>query len=365
MNGSDIKTLLAERNLPDLFTFEDGAAVTAENADKRRDELLKIMQREVYGIMPPAPPSFSFVVKETENTRCCAGKGIYKKITLTFPINGNKFSFDFKMILPKYKQKPPFVIIANFRDSVPDEYVPAEELIDRGVGFAVFCHKTDITTDDNDFTDKLAGIIYPDGTRKSNTDCGKIAMWAYCQSRILDYILENEDVDTSHIAVAGHSRLGKTALFAAACDKRFTCAYSNDSGCSGAAITRGKQGENVEAITRVFPFWFCHNYKQYANNESSMPFDQHFLVASIAPRRVYIASAIEDTWADPQSEFLCCYAASDFWKLYGVENAFLSDDKLPTDVYSCHGKSIGYHLRSGVHYLSRYDWNKFLDFFLK
>lgn len=364
MSYFDTRAELASRKLPDLFKFEDGTPVTIENAEKRRKELLHIMQREVYGYMPKPPAKTDFEILETESSRCCAGKAIYKKIKLSFPVNEKTFSFTFRMHLPKAVANPPFVVIENFRSVLPDEYVPSEELIDRGIGFAVFCHKEDITSDDGNFSDKLSGLFYPDGERKEKTDIGKIAMWAYCQSRVLDYVLQNENVDTTRIAAAGHSRLGKTSLLAAACDERFTCAYSNDSGCSGAAISRNKIGESIEDITRVFPFWFCPSYSAYAKKEYELPCDQHFLIASIAPRKVYVASAVEDTWADPASEYLCCVAASHFWKLYGIDDAFDVNEKIPRDEFSCRGKNIGYHLRRGVHYFSRYDWNKFLDFFL-
>lgn len=135
-------------------------------------------------------------------------------------------------------------------------------------------------------------------------------MWAWAAQRVLDYAQTlDELLDLDCAIVCGHSRLGKTALLAAATDKRFAFAYSNDSGCSGAAITREKQGENVKDICERFPYWFCENYKLYIDNEQNMPFDQHYLLASIAPRKVLVGSAAEDIWADPISEFLCCVAA--------------------------------------------------------
>lgn len=359
-----IKKELIERNLPDLFTFSNGNSVDSSNVSQRRKEMLGILQSEIYGYMPIAPEKINFQVLETEDKRCCAGKAIYKKVNISFYIENSRFDFNVKIMIPKNVEKPPFVVIANFRECLPDEYIPSEELIDRGIAFSTFCYKTDITSDDSDFTDKLAGIIYPNGVRHYPSDCGKIALWAYCESRVLDYVLENENVDSSRISSAGHSRLGKTALLAAAFDERFTCAYSNDSGCSGAAITRNKIGETVKDITKNFPYWFCEKYKEYADNEFDMPFDQHFLLASIAPRKVYIASAVEDTWADPFSEYLSCCAAGEFWKLYGKE-AFPYENIVPEPTTQICGENIGYHIRNGVHYWSREDWNLFLDFFLR
>lgn len=364
MNFCDIIKEIENRKLPDIFLLENGNKADSSTVNKRRTEMLDILSREIYGYMPEAPKNMVFTLLETEDKRCCAGKAIYKRVNISFDIGNGRFDFDVKMMFPKNIEKPPFVVIANFRECLPDEYIPAEELIDRGVAFSTFCYKSDITSDDNDFTDKLAGLIYPEGERRNASDCGKIVMWAYCESRVLDYVLANEVVDTTRISSAGHSRLGKTALVAAAFDERFTCAYSNDSGCSGAAITRDKIGETVKDITERFPYWFCLKYKDCAENESKMPFDQHFLLASIAPRKVYVASAVEDSWADPFSEYLSCCAAGEFWKLYGKE-AYPYQNIIPQPPVQICGENIGYHIRNGVHYWSREDWNLFLDFFLR
>jgi hypothetical protein len=178
----------------------------------------------------------------------------------------------------------------------------------------------------------------------------------------MDYAQTLDDVlDLKNSIVCGHSRLGKTALLTAATDERFAFAYSNDSGCSGAAITRKKNGETVKDICKVFPYWFCENYKKYVDNEDNMPFDQHYLIASVAPRYAYVASAFEDKWADPDSEMLSCVAASGAYEKQGLVG-FVCDNRLPKtgDIY--HEGNIGYHLRAGLHYFSREDWNKAIAF---
>ena len=185
-------------------------------------------------------------------------------------------------------------------------------------------------------------------------------MWAWGAQRVLDYantIPEKLDLDC--VTVCGHSRLGKTALLAGATDERFTFSYSNDSGCSGAAIARGTSegGERVADICRNFPFWFCENYKNYCNNEDNMPFDQHYLVASIAPRKVLIGSAALDKWADPLSEMLCCVASSD-----AFNNSFKYEDRPPQVDDKFFGGDIGYHMRAGLHYFSRLDWLRLIEF---
>jgi hypothetical protein len=163
--------------------------------------------------------------------------------------------------------------------------------------------------------------------------------------------------DLDNATVCGHSRLGKTALFAAAIDTRFAFAYSNDSGCSGAALSRARMGETIEVISRVFPFWFCKKYRSYADNEDSMPFDQHYLIASIAPRKVLIGSAAEDEWAGPESEFLSALAASE-----AFENGLIHNGSIPNAPDKLLDGDIGYHIRYGKHYFSRTDWQRLMEF---
>ncbi len=350
------------RKLPDLFTFADGNRVTPETAAARQKEMLEILRQEVYGSAPPAP---SFVsgegIAEGKKTDF-AGKAERREICVRFGIGEKTFAFPITLVLPRNIERPPFAVIINFRKAVPDHYIPAEELVDRGIGFAAFCYE-DITADKDDFTDGFAGILTAEKPRTDSAP-GKISMWAYCASRVLDYVLSNEKINTEKIAVCGHSRLGKTALLAGASDARFTHAYSNDSGCSGAALSRRKNGEHVLDITTRFPHWFCPKYASYGEKEEKMPFDQHFLLAAIAPRKVYVASAKEDTWADPPSEFLSCIAAGDFYTLY-EQPGFVAPDRFPAVGDAFHEGSIGYHLRAGMHYWSREDWNTFLDFFLR
>jgi len=178
---------------------------------------------------------------------------------------------------------------------------------------------------------------------------------------MLDWALTQPQVDPRHVAVIGHSRLGKTALVAGMLDERFACVISNDSGCSGAAVTRGKPGEHIADITRNFPFWFCEHYQAYANNEQALPFEQDWLLAAIAPRLLLVGSAIEDEWAGPSHEYLGCVSASRAWE--GLNQpGFVHPDRLPQVGDVLHEGAIGYHLRAGKHYLSREDWNRYMDF---
>ena len=338
-----LSEILKERNVPELLSRED---------------MLDIVQAQLFGYLPPKPEKISFETEENIIPKFCAGKAVCHKVTVNTVINGKEFSFPFLATLPTDEEKHPFFVHINFRDLNPDRYMPTEELVDNG--FAVLSvWYNDITTDDGDFTNGLAGVLFENGKR-NDTDCGKIAMWAWAAQRILDYAETLPDkLDLSRSVVCGHSRLGKTALFAGATDERFAFSYSNDSGCSGAAIARGTApgGERVADICRNFPFWFCENYKKYCNNEDNMPFDQHYLVASIAPRKVLIGSASEDKWADPLSEMLCCVASSP-----AFVNGFKYEDRPPQIDDKFFDGDIGYHMRKGLHYFSREDWLRLIEF---
>ena len=336
-----ISEILKDRNIPTL---------------QSRKKMLDIIQNEVYGFIPPKPERIFFEVEENIIPNFCAGKAICNKVTVNCVINNREFSFPLYTTLPTDGKKHPFFIHINFRDSVPDRYMPTEELIDCGFAVLSFCYN-DVTSDNGDFSDGLSGVLYDNGVRKSN-DAAKIAMWAWAAHRVMDYAQTlNYVLDLDCAVICGHSRLGKTALLAAATDERISFVYSNDSGCCGSAITRNKQGETVRDICRLFPYWFCDNYKKYIDNEVNMPFDQHYLLASVAPRHVLIGSASEDLWADPVSEMICCAAASPAFK-----KPFECENRLPKAGDAFLSGDIGYHMRKGLHYFSREDWHMLIKF---
>lgn len=336
--------ILKTLNLPDLLSA---------------DEMTDMLLREEYGYLPPKPQKVEWV-SEKFIRGFCAGKASSDKVTLTFTVNGKEFSFPIHAAIPTKEGKHPFFIHVNFRDSIPDRHLPVEEIIDNGYAVLSFCYE-DITKDNDDFTDGLAGVLYEDGKRGPH-DGGKISMWAWAAQRVMDYAETLTDIlDTDRAVICGHSRLGKTALLAAATDKRFKFCYSNDSGCCGSAISRGKQGETLEDIFRVFPHWFCENFLKYAENPDKMPFDQHFLIASIAPRPVCVGSAENDLWADPLFEMLGCIAASPAFEKSGVPG-LVCNDRTPHAADVFFDGTIGYHMRAGNHYFSREDWNRAIEF---
>jgi hypothetical protein len=359
----DLKMLnieLKKLNIPDVLMLENkNRVVTKEQWLKRREEIIQILSNEEYGFLPPPPVEMTAEIIEEEKT-FCAGKVTLTKVLIKAQLKQGVFSFPIYCAIPNLDQKYPTFIHINFRNNVPDRYMPTEEICDNGFAVISFCYE-DVSLDCNDkFSSGLGKAIYKDGYRRGN-ECGTLGLWAWAASRVMDYVQTLNNIDKNNIAVVGHSRLGKVALLTGGLDERFAYVFSNDSGCSGAAITRGKTGEHIKDIYGSFPYWFCENYKKYIDKENTLPFDQHFLLALTAPRKLYVSSAQLDSWADPNSEYLSCIAASSVWKLLTGER-IVYPDKFPLVGDSFHEGDIGYHLRMGTHYFGRLDWQNFMSF---
>lgn len=358
-----LREMLEALQLPKLLEFADGTPVkSAEDWPRRREEILALLCEEEYGVRPPNPIAVSAAVNGA-NERAYAGKVMEQHLTLSIELEEGVFSFPFHIFIPKFVKMSMVIVYMAFRTNMPDQYMPVEEITDEGFALATFCY-SDVAADREDnFTEGLAGLLKKKDERAGN-GTGKLMMWAWAASRVVDYLETRDDIDRKNIAIMGHSRLGKATLVAAAYDERFAFAFPNESGCSGDAITRGKEGERVEQITNSFPYWFCPNYMKYAGREAQMSFDQHFLVAAIAPRYVSAGVAVEDTWSDPNKQYLSYVAADEVYKLLGKEG-FVHPDRLPEPGDTFHDGTIGFHMRSGTHFHSRYDWLRFMEFMKK
>ena len=338
MASLEYYSLLFERNLPD--------------ESFRIEELLTLE----YGIFEPELKECTFSI-ESKDEDFCAGKATLQELMCNVELASGSFSFPFTLLLPYFITKPPVFLYISFSSSIPDRFFPVEEILDGGFAIASFDYQK-ITGDDDDFSSLLFDSFCENQEKRS---FGKIAVWSWAARRVMDYLETISSINTQKVAVVGHSRLGKTALVTAAYDKRFAAVISNESGCAGAALHRRKKGEHIEDICKNFPYWFPYDFSTWAHREAQLPFDQHQLLSSLSPRLCYVSSAIDDKWADPFSEFLACLAASKKYEEQGLLGLIISEHSFGEGIVSHEGR-IGYHMRRGSHYLSRYDWTMFMNF---
>ena len=358
-----LKELLKERDYLSPVLMSDGTAASSDSWQKRRREMLELLSRHSYGYTPDIPCQVFGKVAEHSGISY-AGKVTEEKIEITLECGMGSFTFPIMLYIPKRVKKPPVFLHLAFRP-VADRYIPLEEICDNGFAVAVLVY-TDAVNDNHymDFNDGIAkffGVTHP----RAETEWGKIGMWAYAVSRVMDYLVSfrYDELDINRVCVIGHSRLGKTALWAGAQDERFWCTVSNNSGYGGAASSKCGKGERIDDFIRLgSDEWFCENFKKYKGElEDKKPYDQAFLTALIAPRLLCVGSAAEDRGADPIGEFFTTLNASSAWELLG-ERGLVCPDRLPTPGDFFPDGKVCYHLRAGRHFLSREDWNFYMRF---
>lgn len=372
--------------------------------NSRRAEILSLFEQHVYGKTPQAPVDIRAELLEESDT-ALGGSAYRRQVRLTVTPSADAVGLDpnrsiqieVLIYTPRHAigRVPAFIGLNFFGNQTvhPDPAIrisqqwmrpkseigivgnratedtrgayrgrwQAEMLIERGYGL-VTAYYGDIDPDNyqNDFSDGLHPLFYrQDQSSPADDEWGAIGAWAWGLSSIRRWLEADTWINANRMAVIGHSRLGKTALWAGAQDERFALVISNNSGCGGAALYRRCYGERIHHMLRAIGYWFCRDHAQWSQREDELPVDQHLLLALMAPRPLYVASAVEDRWADPKGEFLAAKHATPVYELFGTVG--LPDAEMPAADEPSVGR-IGYHVRTGKHDVTEYDWKQYLEF---
>lgn len=373
-------------SIPPLLKFDNGKEITTiKQWKKRRKEILEIFKQEMYGIAPPVPKKVKYSV-ECVSSNEFSGKATKKRLNLYL----DNYSHPIELLIyypNKVKKAPAFVgynfwgnytVIADKEIPLTNRWVtnvgpiknnmaneqlrgvrngrwPIEKIIDAGYAL-VTLYYGDVEPDHMEGRKDGVRALYP----QAAYTWGAISAWAWGLSCVMNYLEKDERINARQVAVVGHSRLGKTALWTGATDPRFAMTVSNCSGCTGAALSRRKVGERFDIVIRVRPYWYSPRFFKYSGREEELAVDQHQLIALMAPRLVYVASGSLDRYADPEGEFLSLLYGSEVYPLYHLKSLGITEmPKVNTPHFSDH---VAYHLREGKHDITAYDWEQYLRF---
>jgi hypothetical protein len=385
----EVSRLPSSTNAPDPLVMLDGRRVTTRQQwfEERRPELQRLFQHYMYGWFPPPEPVTGAITYT--DPHFFSGKATLKLVTLKFGAAAMP-KVQMMMVVPNHRHAPaPLFLGMNFsgnhslvtNTNVPltESWMPSrqshttnnralpsgrgtqvhtwelEPSIDRGYAVATY-YCGDVEPDNNDPAGGVREAIHTGG---ASDNWGIIAAWAWGMRRAVDYLVTDKDIDARHIALVGHSRLGKAAILAGAFDERVALVIPLQAGCGGTAPSRGTVGESVARINTSFPLWFCGEFKQFNSQPDRLPFDQDSLIALCAPRPVLLGAAVEDTWANPAGAFEMLQSAGAVYRLLGAGG--LAAETMP-ETNQLLDSTLGFFIRPGKHSMAKIDWDNFLDF---
>ena len=367
----------AMHRCPEIAALRNPAFVLPSPPPLRpRAETLDFFERSVFGRVPDAAkraaPEFEDLSPEVP---AMGGRAVRRRVRVRYAGPGGEGHFDLLAFLPATasasRPAPAALLLCN-RDPAENmdpervrrtPFWDAERIVSRGWAALAF-HTGSVVPDGADgFDGHLQSLFLRPGEARGPDSWGTIAAWAWCGSRAMDWIETERRIDPRRVMVAGHSRGGKTALWCAARDERFAMAVSNCSGCGGAKLNRAflPASEHVAQLVAGFPHWFCEAFSGFAGRDAELPFDQHQLLALLAPRKLYVSSATLDPWAGQPGEFLAAALASPAWGGDG-RGGIPAGTAFPPPDAPLFGDGVAYHIHRGPHTILSSDWDHWIDF---
>ena len=343
--------------IPEVLSSCDGKITSAAEFEAVRDDMIKMLETHMYGRMPKKPNHLQYETADFDPTYL-GGIGCYKEYKVYAEFDNGTVSFSFRLATPKTNgKKPPLILHLSHYPYTPNPHQPTEEILENGFAVCTLYYRS-VTPSDGDFRSGNAKILA--GSRRSQTSSGKIAMWAWAVIRTIEVIEVLDSVDLQNIAVAGYDTLAKSVLLAAAYDKRikYTCAHG--AGVCGDSIIRKSDPYMYSYVIRTTPYWFCPKFARYECRLYRPPFDQHFLLSLIAPRRIIILTAKNDNQANPASQYLALKLTNPVYNLYGltaVPEVDFSNES------GCHlEEHCLFDMKDTIRFFNRGDWHKLMDF---
>ena len=365
--------------LPDPLVASDRTPVRDAKTwlTKRRPEIIRLYETEIFGRIPANAPRVTWRVADTD-AHARDGAAVEKRIVGRIGSAPDAPQINLKLYTPAAAHHPvPVILLVNFgggaaaaattnppRPLPPGDPPVASEIIASGWGYATVGYQ-DIQPDRAAaWREGVIGVTLGSGREAPAPDeWGTISAWSWGVSRIVDYLVADPAVDAKQIALFGHSRLGKTALWASALDTRIAAVYSSCAGEMGSALARRNWGETVDDMAQNFPWQFAGRFEQWAGRWNDMPVDAHMLIALSAPRPVFITGGTADQWSDPVGEFLAEVAAGPVYRLLGKQD--LGVTTLPPLDHPVIDGDLGFHYHTGGHAATQADWTAFLQFLAK